>query len=102
MDDLKASMDNTETVRIVHQIVKNYAASVGMVINTKKSAIQLNNESQLPESLREIPRMDESTYKYLGFEMKRGEVETKEMMKSSKRGSRRSWRNPQRWLMYLK
>ena len=81
MDDLKASMDNTETARIVHQIVKSYAASVGMVINTKKSAIQLDNETPLPESLREIPRLDGTTYKYLGFEMKRGEVEKKEMMK---------------------
>ena len=80
MDDLKASMTNIETAQRVHGIVKRYAASVGMVINTKKSAIQLNVETPLPESLREIPRMDETTYKYLGFQMKKGEVEGKEMM----------------------
>ena len=51
-----------------------------MVINIKKSAIQLSNETQLPESLQDIPRMDETTYKYLGFEMKKGEVERNEMM----------------------
>ena len=51
-----------------------------MVINIKKSAIQLSNETQLPESLQDIPRMDETTYKYLGFEMKKGEVERREMM----------------------
>ena len=80
MDDLKASMTNIETAQRVHGIVKRYAASVGMVINTKKSAIQLNFETPLPESLQEIPRMDETTYKYLGFQMKKGEVGGKEMM----------------------
>ena len=80
MDDLKASTDNIEKARIIHGIVKKYAASVGMVINNKKSAIQLNVETPLPESLQEIPRLDETTYKYLGFEMKKGEVEGKEMM----------------------
>ena len=45
-----------------------------MVINTKKSAIQLSIETPLPESLQEIPRLDESTYKYLGFEMKKGKL----------------------------
>ena len=52
-----------------------------MVINHKKSAIQLNVETPLPEFLQDIPRLDETTYKYLGFEMKRGEVEKKETMK---------------------
>ena len=52
-----------------------------MVINAKKSAIKLNTETPLPESLQEIPRMDEETYKYLRFEMKKGEIERKEMMK---------------------
>ena len=51
-----------------------------MVINAKKSAIQLNIETPLPKSLQEIPRMDETTYKYLGFQMKKGDVEAKEMM----------------------
>ena len=51
-----------------------------MVINNKKSAIQLNNETPLPESLQEILRIDEVTYKYLGFEMKKGEVDRKATM----------------------
>ena len=51
-----------------------------MVINTKKSAIQLNCETPLQESLQEIPRMDETTSTYLGFQMKKGEIEGKEMM----------------------
>ena len=51
-----------------------------MVVNNKKSAIQLNMETPLPESLQDIPRMNEITYKYLGFEMRHGEVERKEMM----------------------
>ena len=81
MDDLKASMADIQTTQALHQIVKKYAVSVGMVINTKKSAIQLNTEMPLPQSLQEIPRMDETTYKYLGFEMKKGEVARNEMMK---------------------
>ena len=40
----------------------------------------LSVETSLPDSIREIPRLDETTYKYLGFEMKKGEVEGKEMM----------------------
>ena len=62
MNDLTASTDNVETTRTIHSIVKRYAASVGMVINTKKSAIQLNVKTPLPESLQEIPRLDETTY----------------------------------------
>ena len=81
MDDLKASCASIEKAEQVHAIVKMYAASVGMVINNKKSAIQLNVETQLPESLLGIPRLDETTYKYLGFEMKNGDVERKEMMR---------------------
>ena len=50
-----------------------------MVTNNKKSAIQLNVETPQPESLQEIPRMDETTYKYLEFEMK-GEVDREQMM----------------------
>ena len=37
-------------------------------------------DTPLPESLLEIPRLDETTSKYLGFEMRKGEVERKEMM----------------------
>ena len=51
-------------------MVKVYAASVGIVTNIKKSAIQPNVETHLPESLLEIPRLDETAYKFLGFEMK--------------------------------
>ena len=80
MDDLKASMTSIDIAQMVHGTVKKYAASVGMVINTKKSAIQLNIKTPLPESLQEIPRMDGTTYKYLGFQMKKGEVEGKEMV----------------------
>ena len=36
MDDLKASMANIQTAEMVHSIAKKYAASVGMVINTKR------------------------------------------------------------------
>ena len=72
MDDLKASSNSVETALEVHGIVKRYADSVGMVINNKKSAIQMNVDTPLPESLREIPRLNETMYKYLGFEMKKG------------------------------
>ena len=51
MDDLKASATSVESAQRVHRIVKSYAASVGMVVNNKKSAIQLNVEMPLPESL---------------------------------------------------
>ena len=55
--------------------MKKYADTVGMVINNNKRAIQLNVETLLPQSLQEIPRLDETTYRYLGFEMKKGQVE---------------------------
>ena len=48
MDDLKASETNILTAQTVNEIVKKYAASVGMVVNNKKSAIQLNIERPLP------------------------------------------------------
>ena len=66
--------------------MKSYSAAVGMVINNKKCAIQLNFETPLPESLEEIPRRDEATYKYLGFEMTKGDVARKEMMESLRKG----------------
>ena len=50
-----------------------------MVINNKKSPIQMDVGTPLPESLLENPRMDETTYKYLGFEMRK-EMKKKEMM----------------------
>ena len=74
-------MRDIETALTVHGVMKRYTQSVGMVINHKKSAIQLNVKTPLPESLQEIPRLDEVTYKYLGFEMMKGEVERKETMK---------------------
>ena len=80
MDDLKASTTSIEAAQAVHETVKKFASSVGMVINNKKSAIQLNTQTPLPESLQEIPRLDEITYKYLGFEMRNGEVARNEMM----------------------
>ena len=39
MEDLKASMTFIETAQTVNEAVKRYAASVGMVINHKKRAI---------------------------------------------------------------
>ena len=45
-----------------------------MVINTKNSVIQLNVETPLPEYLQDVPRLDERAYKYLGFEMRKGEM----------------------------
>ena len=80
MDDIKASVMDVENVQRVHRIVKRYTAAVGMVINNMKYAIQLNFETPLPESFQDIPRLDKTTYKYLGFEMKRGEAARKEMM----------------------
>ena len=69
MDDLKASMTNIQTAETVHEIMKKFAMSVGMVINSKKSVIQRSFEAPLPESLQDIPRLDETTYKQLGFEL---------------------------------
>ena len=42
MDDLKASCACVEKAKEVHEMVKRYADSVGMVINNKNRAIQLN------------------------------------------------------------
>ena len=49
-----------------------------MVINNKKSAIQLNTHTPIPESLPDIPRLYETTYKDIGFEMGKDGVERKE------------------------
>ena len=85
MDGLKVSTTDIQIAQVVHGIVKEFALSVGIVINTKKSAIQLNVEAPLPESLLVIPRSDEIAYKYMGFDMKRGEVDRQEMMKRRER-----------------
>ena len=45
MDDLKASATSIEAAQAVHETVKKFAAAVEMVINAKKSAIQLNTET---------------------------------------------------------
>lgn len=79
MDDLKASVTNNEEAETVHKSVKRYARAVGTVINNK-TAIHLSMETPLQESLQDIPRLDETTYKYLGFEMKSGTVDRKQMM----------------------
>ena len=76
MHDLKASMI-IQTAQTDHDIVKRCQDSGTMVINKKKSAIQLNVETPLPESLQDVPRLDDVTYKYLGFEMKKGEIARK-------------------------
>ena len=55
MDDLKVSMNSISRAQRVYGTVKEYAQSVGMVINNKKSAIQLNIQTRLPEPLQEIP-----------------------------------------------
>ena len=63
MDDLKVSTSSIPTAQTVHVTVKKNAQSVGMMINNKKSAIQMNVETPLPETLQEIPRLDEMTFK---------------------------------------
>ena len=65
MDDLKASMTSIDIVLRVHETEKRYATAVEMVINNKKSTIQLNVETPLPESLQDVPRIDEVIYKCL-------------------------------------
>ena len=67
MDGLKATGASLEIVTQVHEAANKYSLSVGMVINRKKSAIQLSVEAPLPESLHDIPRLEDVTYKYLGF-----------------------------------
>ena len=63
MDDPKASCEGLEKAMQVHETVKRYAASVGMVVNKKKCAIQLKVETPLPETLQDITRLDEVTFK---------------------------------------
>ena len=45
IDDLKASTTSIERAQRFHKIVKECSSAVGMVINNKKSAIQLNLET---------------------------------------------------------
>ena len=81
MDDLKASVTDIENALTVHKIVKKYSVAVGMANQHEEMRLQLDFETQLPESLQELPRLDETTNKYLGFETKKGEVDRNEMMK---------------------
>ena len=57
MEDLKASTGDIQKAETVHDIVKRYGSSVGMVVNRKKSAIQLNVEKTHP---RVSPRHTEA------------------------------------------
>lgn len=102
MDDLKASMANNQRAQTVDDIVKRYAESVGMVINNKKCAIQLNDETPLPVSLQEIPRMDEMTYTYFGIQMKKGDVDRKEVMAKQEERMRENRKSQQREWMPLR
>ena len=45
MDDLKVSMDSTETAQKVHSVGKMNALSVGMAVTKNKGAIQLDGET---------------------------------------------------------
>ena len=94
MDDLKASTGSIEMALEVHVIVKGYAASVGMAINNKKRVIQMDVETPLPEPLQDIPRLHETTCKYLGFEMKNKEVDRKGMMAKLEERMRDNGKNP--------
>ena len=71
MDNLKAST-SIGTAEKEHEKDERFAEAVEMVVNNEKSAIQLNVETPLPQSLQDIPRMDETTYKHIGFEMEKG------------------------------
>ena len=55
MEYLKASASNIYIAQPVHLIMKRYADSIGMVINNKRSAIQLIFETPLPQTLQENP-----------------------------------------------
>ena len=96
MDDLKASMSSIARAQRVHGTVKRYADSIGMVINNKKSAIQLNIQTPLQEPLQEIPRLDDRSDKYLGFETKKGDVDKKEMMEKLEQRIREKLDEPTR------
>ena len=102
IDDLKASVNGIREAQTVHEAVKMYSNAVGMVINNKKSAIQLSSETPLPDSLQEIPRLDETTYKYLGFEMKNGDVERKEMMRKREERIQENWKSRHEELVSLR
>ena len=72
MDDLKTSRAILGEAMQVHETVK-FVLPVGMVINHKKCTMQLSVETPLPESILNVPRLDERKFKNLIFEMKKGE-----------------------------
>ena len=51
MEDLKASLDSIKTAKKVNESVKTISTAVGIVVNKKKSAIQLSVMTTLPVSL---------------------------------------------------
>ena len=49
---------------------------------------------QLPRSLQDIPRLDEATYRYLGFETIKGEVDRDQMMAKLEERTREKLEQP--------
>ena len=81
-----------------------------MVINNKKNAVQMDTETPLPKSLQGITMLDETTYKYLGFEMRKGDVARKEMIEKLEQRIREKLDEPTRredifearnWIYYV-
>ena len=71
MDDLKTSESSMEITQTVHDAVKKYATSVGMVINKKNNTIQQNvktTASRVPPGHSKTGR---DHVQEPGFEMKR-------------------------------
>ena len=95
MDDLKGSMTNIETGQRVHGHCEKICCLSRHGNHAKKSAIQLNVETNLAETLQDIQRMDDLRYKYLGFERKKGEVDRKEMLVKLEERIKKSWRSLQ-------
>ena len=70
-----------QLAEIVRDSVKTHCESVGIVIKMRRVPSISTSRPCFPQSLRDIPVMDETTYKYLGFEMKNGEVTRTEMVR---------------------
>ena len=58
MDDVKASTTSIGTAEMLHEIMRNHASSVWMLINAKKSAILMKIETPLPESHQDVPKKE--------------------------------------------
>ena len=67
MDDLKASMTSIGTSETIHETSKNYASSVGMVINAKKNAIQLSIETPIQSLSKTYPEWTRRRTNILGL-----------------------------------